>query len=150
MPSLAYAAPAHYAAATEEERAADFKLDSDFCVMRGEHFFVRAVIPVPIVGLDTTFDWGVWVTLSPANFRIYMDTFEDRRRSHLGPWFGWLGNAIEGYPDTLNLKCDVHPQDGGMRPHIQLWAAEHPLYREQRDGMTEKRLIELIESHLHE
>jgi hypothetical protein len=45
------------------------ELTDEQCVIDGEHFFVRARIVIPVIDADTEFDWGVWVSLSPANFK---------------------------------------------------------------------------------
>src|SRR5688572_1151082 len=94
-------------------------LSEDFCALDGEHFFVRCVLQIPIVGSDGRhFGFGVWSTVSATNFKKYIDTFDAGKQSHLGPWFGWFSNRLNGYPDTLNLKCQVHLQDGRQRPYI--------------------------------
>lgn len=59
--------------------------------------------------------------------------------------FGWLCNRIPAYPDTLHLETRVFPQDGDQRPIIRISDvhANHPLYVEQRDGITVERLREI-------
>jgi hypothetical protein len=119
-------------------------LSEDFCIRDGENFFVRAVLEIPILGgAGECFAYGVWSTLSEKNFRIYVDTFDSGDQEGLGPWFGWFSNRLKGYPDTLNLKCQVHPRPGRQRPWIELEATEHPLAMEQRAGITLDRLLEI-------
>ena len=141
LPDLAYDAPLHYHQLPETERAERAKLSSDFCTI-GEDRFVRGVCLLPVAGSEETFGFGVWVSLSAENFARYVETFEDDDQSKLGAMFGWLCNRLPSYPDTLNLQTTVVPQDGGARP--QVWIneahAEHPLYIEQRNGISKKRL----------
>jgi hypothetical protein len=80
--------------------------------------------------------FGVWVTLSKKNFAVYCETFDSGQRGALGPWFGWFSNRLKGYPDTLNLKCRVHPQPARQRPYIELEPTDHPLAIEQRASIT--------------
>ena len=145
VPDLAYAAPIYFDQLPEAERPSRAELSSDFCVIDATDYFIRVVCPLPIQGMDEMFMWGVWVTLSEANFRRYRDSFDDADQSELGGMFGWLSNRIPYYPDTLNLQTTVWPQDGDQRPH--LWVngthADHPLYREQREGMSLARLGEI-------
>lgn len=145
LPDLAYAAPIYYDQLPEAERRDRARLSSDLCVIDAEYHFIRVVCPVPIQGTDRAFMWGVWVSLSEANFRRYEASFDDPEQAKLGGMFGWLSNRIPHYPDTLNLQTTVWPQDGRQRPH--LWVndvhADHPLYREQRDGMRPDRLGEI-------
>ncbi len=45
-------------------------LEQEQCVIKGEHFFVRGRLVIPVTGAapGTEFDWGVWVSLSRGNF----------------------------------------------------------------------------------
>ncbi len=56
--------------------------------------------------------------------------------------FGWLCNRLPPYPDTLELQTSVMLQDDRQRPLV--WVnrvhAEHPLYIDQREGITTERL----------
>jgi len=142
LPDLAFTAPIYYHQLPEAERPQRARLDSDFCVIDAEEFFIRVVCPVPIRGTDEVFMWGIWTSLSETNFRRYEASFDDPDQAKLGGMFGWFSNRIPHYPETLNLQSTVRPQDGNQRPH--LWIneahAEHPLYREQREGMSLERL----------
>ena len=148
LPDLACDAPLHYQQLPEAARAERAKLSSDLCTIdtsEGGDRFVRGVCLLPVADSEETFGFGVWVSLSPENFRRYVETFDDDDQAKLGPMFGWLCNRLPSYPDTLNLQTTVVPQDGGARP--QVWIneahAEHPLYIEQRGGISKKRLGKL-------
>jgi hypothetical protein len=55
----------------------------------------------------------------------------------IGPFFGWLCTKIDYYPEsTLELKTMAHYRGGGLRPRIVLEESQHPLYRQQRDGIS--------------
>jgi hypothetical protein len=64
----------------------------------------------------------------------------------MGPWFGWFSNRLRPYPDTLNLKCQVHPKDGRQRPWIEIESTDHPLAQEYVNGITYERLLEIYEA----
>lgn len=126
-------------------------LTEDFCILNGEHYFVRAVLEIPILGSKgERFGYGVWSTLSEKNFRLYAETFDSGEQDHLGPWFGWFSNRLKGYPDTLNIKCQVHPRGGRQRPLIELDTTDHPLSVAQRDGITFDRLLEIYALNGHD
>jgi len=134
-----------------EGRAGDNYLNEDFCVVAGRRFFVRCVLYLPIIGASgASFGLGVWSALSKPNFDLYVDTFEDDRQGELGPWFGSFANRLEGYPETLDLRCRVLPQDGGQRPHIEVELAPHPLAIEQRKGITFDRLLDIYAANGHD
>lgn len=126
-------------------------LTEDFCKLDGEHYFVRGVLQLPIIGSGgEVFGFGVWSTLSKASFDAYLETFDSGEQAKLGSRFGWFSNRLKGYPDTLNLKCQVLPQDGRQRPLIELEPTEHLLAIEQREGISFDRLLEIYAINGHD
>ncbi len=103
-PPLAYStdAPTYYYAASEEEQAKRSVLTEERCVMDGQHFFVRARIVLHVADADAHFEWGVWVSLSEANYRRRWELRHTEGRESEPPCFGWLSTRLPGYPDTLN------------------------------------------------
>lgn len=129
----------------------DHVLTEDFCILQGQNFFVRGVAYLPIIGAqDSFFGLGVWSSLSKANFDLYVSQFDDGGSEDSGPWFGWFSNNLKGYPDAFRLKCNVHPQSGGRRPHIELEETDHPLSVEQRQGITFDRILDLYALNGHD
>jgi hypothetical protein len=123
----------------------------DFCIIDGEHFFIRCILLLPIIGADgLCFGYGLWSSLSEENFRRYQDGFDEAQQGELGPWFGWLSNRLNGYPDCLSLKCRVHPQNDRQRPEIELEDVDHPLVHEQQNGITLDRLLEIYALNGHD
>lgn len=149
-PSIGFDAPHHYAELDPQEQAAQATLGSDLCTIEhadGCDYFVRACLEIPILGHAEPFIWGVWVSLSAANFARYRDSWtapdlDDR-------YFGWFCNRLPGYPETLNLKTLVHPRGDNLRPWIELAPADHPLVDDARDGLTVARAQALAEQVLH-
>lgn len=126
------------------------ELSDERCVIRGEHFFVRARILLPVVDADVTFDWGVWTTLSEANFQRMSELWTTPGREAEPHYFGWLSTELPGYePSTLWLKCHVLTQPVGERPVLRLEPTDHPLAVEQRDGISTARVREFAELLLH-
>ena len=71
------------------------------------------------------------------------------KRSHIGPFFGWLSAELPLYPSTENLKARVHLRDNGVRPYVELEPTEHPLAIEQRNGITVDRVAEIYAHCVH-
>jgi len=104
MPSFGAHAPLSYYEIPVEQRDTRCRLGSDECVIDESSYFVRGCIELPVHGESEPFVWGVWVSLSEASFRAWLECFDTERRSHIGPFFGWLNAWLKPYPDTVNLK----------------------------------------------
>jgi hypothetical protein len=142
--------PDNWRGIPDDKMDIDNVLLEDFCVVDGEDFFIRGVFEIPIIGLDgERFGYGVWSSLSKANFELYENTFRSGKQAELGPWFGWFSNSLKGYPETMHLKCNVHPRNENQRPTIELEPTDHPLAIEQREGITINRLFEIYEINGH-
>lgn len=147
LPDLAFSAPTQYEEMTPAERERVRKSD-DVCVI-GEDFFIRSTLPLRIIDSDDEFHFGVWVSLSKANFARYLDLFEATDVAGEGPYFGWLCNRFPWYADTLSLKANVHLRPYPTRPWIELEPTDHPLAIHQRDGITAETLAEIFAANEH-
>ena len=148
LPDLAFDSPLQYHSMSDDERRSA-QLTSDTCVINDEDFFVRGLLQIPVHGRDEPFAYGVWVSLSRKNFERYQELFNASDRLDEPPYFGWLCNKLPGYPDTLNLKTNVHLQPYPLRPRIELEPTDHPLALEQGKGISIERLQEIIEANTH-
>ena len=148
LPAVASIAPAQYDWASEAERASDFELTSDTCIWKDEHFFIRCVLEIPFSDRNDALNFGVWSTLSEANFKLHLDAWDQPDRSYLGPMFGWFSNQLPGYPETVGLACQVQPQNDGLRPLITLEPADHPLAKQQASGIRFDEAVLYVHKHL--
>lgn len=133
----------------EGERDERVEGDKDFCVIDGEHYFVRGRLEIPVVDSDEVFAWDVWVSQSAKNFKRTIELMDTEGRESEEPYFGWLSNNLHLYPDTTNLKTNVHTQPVGIVPTIELEPTDHPLAVEQREGITLERVKEIAALILH-
>ena len=136
-------APYHWLQIPESERAQRGKCDADLCMIDRTDFFVRGCLEIPIIGRDDCFVWGIWVSVSEANFERILDLWTAPDVESEPPMFGWLCSQIPHYPRTLELATHVHLRAGGKRPAIELEPTEHPLAVEQRDGISITRVEEI-------
>jgi hypothetical protein len=125
-------------------------LSEDFCVIDGENFFVRCVFEIPVEGMPVKFGYGVWSTLSRANFETYLSVFYDPRPKDIGPWWGWFSNNLKTWPDTRDTGCWVYPQPDRQRPVIVLDDPEHLLSKAQNDGIALGRLMAIYTANGHD
>ncbi|MFE7424343.1 DUF2199 domain-containing protein [Streptomyces sp. NPDC057545] len=132
------------------ENDPDSMLSSEQCVVRNEHFFIKGLIEIPVLGCEEPFSWGVWVSLSRTNFARALDVWETPGREAEQPYFGWLSTELGLYsPRTTNLKTNVHTRPIGRRPAVELEPTDHPLAVEQRTGITRDRVRAIAEAVLH-
>ncbi|MFG3601038.1 DUF2199 domain-containing protein [Micromonospora chersina] len=149
-PPLSYRthAPAYW---SDEVAAADgSELTPDLCVIQGEHFFVQGTVDIPLRDADGAFSWGVWVSLSAANFGRTVELWESRGRESEPPYFGWLSTELPVYGrSTLELKTHVHTQPVGRKPLVEVEPTDHPLAVAQRTGMTMEDVRRIAERLRH-
>jgi hypothetical protein len=122
----------------------------DQCVIDGKDFYLRGRIPVPIIGSDEPFIWGVWAEIGPKDFVRTIEQWKMEGREAMQPFRGWLNTEIPIFGNTINVDVDVWTQRVGRRPHFILTDQDHPLAREQRDGMTLLRAEQIAEQMLHQ
>jgi len=148
---IAYARPQHYFEIPEDERdqRARFndETNADVCIIDGNLFLVRAVLPVPVEG-GKEFRHGVWVLLDEPGFRKYA-TFEDDG-SDEPPLHGRLSSEVPGYPSTFLLPVEIQLGPPTQRPSVRLKPSEHLFSTEQREGITMTRVHELVQAALPE
>lgn len=143
------AAPALWFAIPEAERERRCVLSSDQCIIDDQHFFIVGNLELLVAGVEERFSWDVWVSLSDRNFARACELWEQPGRESEPPYFGWLSTSLPGYPNTLNLKTNVHTRAVGRRPWVELEPTDHPLAVEQREGITLARVREIAELVLH-
>ncbi|WP_167475381.1 DUF2199 domain-containing protein [Nocardia arthritidis] len=125
-------------------------LGEEQCVIEGTHFFVRGRLVLPIIDAEQEFDWGVWVSVSQANFDRMAEVWDSPSRIEEPPYFGWLASELPLYkPTTLELKTNLHTQPVGTRPTVELEPTDHPLAIQQRTGITLAHVQTIAEQLLH-
>lgn len=140
--------PDPWASATDAQRERG-EVNRDMCVLPIEdttHYFIRGELQLPVLdAANEPFAWSVWVSLSGPNMTKTVEHWDDPRRAALPPMFGWLCNWLLPYdPPTTNLAVNVHTRNPGTVPLIELDpTSDHPLAREQVDGITIHRVAEL-------
>ncbi len=151
-PPLSYgvAAPAQWYGIPQQERRKRARLSHDQCEIDGQFFYVVGYIDIPLLDTAGVFQWSAWVSLSKANYERMLKLWNQRGREQEPPYFGWLSTMLPPYPQTLNLKTQVHTRPVGMRPFVELEPTDHPLAVEQRTGITMQRVREIADILLHQ
>lgn len=144
MPGYAFDEPWPWLITPESERTNSL-LTNNHCILRGQDYFVRGCLEIPVIGEEEPFIWGVWVSLSRKNFEREKSLAKDPKRVEEPPYVGWFCSRVPVYPDTLLLKARVHSRPVGTRPAVELQRTDHPLAVEQRSGISVDRVREIFE-----
>jgi hypothetical protein len=120
------------------------KLGDETCVIKGERFFVRGLLEIPVKRRKTPFVWNVWSSVGPEDFGTILEHWISTDRVKDPPYAGALANDLSTvYPSTLNLKLAMKSRPVGQRPSFELDPGDHPLIAEQRGGITVDRVREI-------
>ena len=143
VPAWTYGRPDHWLGLSLEQRALG-ALNDDLCRTPDGHYFVRAVLELPLIGgPEPTFELGVWGSLNAVNFDRYIDTFDHDDQSKLGRMSSYLSNEVRGFPGSHSLKGNLRPQDHRKRPFMDLEPGDHPLALAQREGISFDKALEI-------
>lgn len=152
-PSFGFNEPEQYSSLTQKQRAEMAELSDDLCVIKnGEQTdrFIRAILEIPIHGVQDPFLWGVWVSASEKSFNRYVETYDAPVEGD--GFFGWVCNSIGLYPTSEARPADVYVQTDGTRPRVVLHTSDPELDQlviDQRQGITIERAQQLAERALH-
>lgn len=124
-------------------------LSEDFCVLGGEHFFVRSVLEIPIHGLRDKFAYGCWGSLKKENFETYLEVFDGGSVPASSPWWSWLCNSARPYANDESVGCWMFPQLHRQRPVLKVDNGDHPLAIAQEDGISPEELLEIYQTYGH-
>ena len=149
IPTFGADSPLLYHTLSPNERESRAVLGTDNCIIDNERFLIRGCLEIPVHGEMDPFIWGVWVDISEKDYETYEEVFEERERSNVGPFGGYLGTFLPIYPDTMNLIVRIYLRDNGIGPYIEVYPIDHPLYSEQQNGISYERLAEIYGLVMH-
>ncbi|MGA7991862.1 MAG: DUF2199 domain-containing protein [Thermoanaerobaculia bacterium] len=135
--------PYPYLLIPEAERAARSLIDTDLCVIDEARYFMLGNLELKVLETGGRFSWDVWVELQKADFTHAVKVWETVGREASRPYQAVLATPLSIYPPTVGLVCSVFTRPVGARPGITLHESDHPLYREQSDGITLHRVQEI-------
>lgn len=137
--------PDYYYSISPNEIESRVELEKSLCVVDKEHFFHRGRITIPIVDFKDDLYFDIWTSVSPENFEIRMNCWENPNRKEFGPYFGWVQNQIPTYENTINIKSIAIEQGIDIIPEIEITEENHQLATDQQNGITYKKAMEIIQ-----
>lgn len=125
--------PDDFFALTEEERIDRGKITSDFCQL-DKRYFVRSLIPIPVLERSQNYRWGVWVELSKEDFTTAYDTWDDEDVSQIPGLKGNLANILSEYKNLTAVKGELELKSDS-RP-LCFASEKSKLFSDQNNGIT--------------
>jgi hypothetical protein len=125
-------------------------LSDDFCVVEGKYFHVRAILELPLKGLDKKLGFIAWSNLASNDFAAYVQAAMKGQVPGKGKASGRLMVRLLGYPDTYALKLFLHDRPKPLRPLMVLEDDKHPLVQDQRQGIDLDRLFDIYAAYGHD
>jgi hypothetical protein len=139
---LTFLRPDDAASLSKEERARIVQESSDLCVIEGKRFFVRAILPLSVLDRAEPYNIGLWVEVEQPAFKRIYELWSEPDQANEPPFPANVANTIPTLPRTIGLPAFVYLTGPSTRPSIALSSEEHPLYTEQRSGITLHRAYE--------
>jgi len=130
----------------EEERRRRAYVEDDFAMLqtqKGDRYFVRALLELPIDEEDGYFGYGAWVEVTAADVAALGELWADEEGQRAGPFTGTLANELSPYAFTEGLAVRIRLRDVQLLPLVELADANHELVRAQRHGISRHRAHEL-------
>lgn len=136
-PALGFRRPDPYLDLDTRSRRMSAQATDDLCVIeRGTRSdcFVRAILPLPIIGETISLEYGPWVQIGVGSYLDYVEHYDDPH--HAQDYAGQLATALPGYTNPLSVPVQVITR-GEMRPLLVPDSTfGHPLVRDFYDGIT--------------
>ena len=139
---LAYKLPDDIASMDAEERDAQCKYSDDYVVCNDEYFYVRCVIPLPVVDSDINYSIGAWAQVSQNSFTNIWELWSDPDQVKEPPISALLANTIHLNTHTEDIEVQVQLTGPKSRPTILIRDSKSSLYSEQNHGITVHRASE--------
>jgi hypothetical protein len=76
----------------------------DQCIVDERNFYLRGRIPVPVLGQEQPFIWGVWASVSQKDFIRTNELWKVAGREAEPAYLGRLNTQIPLYGDTLQSR----------------------------------------------
>jgi hypothetical protein len=124
------------------ERESRVQENNDLCILDGKRFFVRALLPLPVLEGVQPYNVGLWVEVSQRDFERVYELWDAADQADEPSFDAQVANDIPLHPPVLGLAARLSLTGPTTRPEVTLETAEHPLVGEQVRGITVHRASE--------
>ena len=142
---MAYKNPGRYFEIPAKERNTRIYFSTDICVIDDSEFYIRGVLPIPVVNSDDEFRWGLWAKVDKDDFDTYSKYWDGNLPDNLPALHGSLSGSMKDYPDSNMTSVEIHLQSGDQRPVFKVISDENSLGIDQRKGITMEKVHSFVE-----
>jgi hypothetical protein len=144
------AEPIYLAKLSAAERAGRVQIDHEagVCILDGATF-ILGLLQIPIRNSDRKFTWTLWVQVAQPDMDNILANWTNPRRAEMDPTPSILVEYFGDYPECERMHVYVRHQEPGKRPLLEVLPTEHPLYKEQTEGITDGRIREIAMAMYH-
>lgn len=139
---LTFKRPADAARMSPGERREHLQESSDLCIIRGERFFIRAVLPLPVKSRADPYRIGLWVEVAQSDFERVYELWDSEEQRSEPPIPAVVANDIPITPGALGHAAELRLVGPSFRPDVLLQPSSHPIYIEQRSEIDVHRIAE--------
>lgn len=144
---LTFARPEPVDQIPEADRATKVKQNKDLSSIGYERFFVRTLLPLPVLERDEPYNLGVWAEVTEEAFFRILDLWDEPDQSTEPAFQATLQNRIPHLPETCDLPVLLHLTGPKTRPTLTVPPSDHPLYVQQCRGITAHIANEYTQGH---
>lgn len=127
--------PADYYGVPPQEREERIFFTPDVCIIDNKVFILRGVLPLPVIGLEQDFRWGIWAIVEESEFARYVKQGDMTDVTNELPFPGVLSGGVPGLRETDLATVAVHVRPGGKRPLFQAVEKDSLLWTMQNEGV---------------
>lgn len=124
------------------DRESRVQENDDICILDGERFFVRALLPLPVLEKAQPYNVCLWVELSQRDFERLYQLWDALDQADTPAFDAHIANDIPIHSSVRGLAACLSLTGPTTRPVVTLRALEHPLAGEQARGITLHRAAE--------
>ena len=136
---LTFRRPDIVAKLSTEEREARVQENKDLCILDTKRFFIRALLPLPVIERDSSYNLGLWVEVSAADFDRIYEIWDAQDQAQEPAFKVQVANDIPFNPPAFGLSAELFLTGPTSRPIVILDLVEHPLVEEQIHGISSHR-----------
>ena len=139
---LSYRKPDAVACMDQEDIDAQCKYTDDYYACEEKYFYIRGILPLPVLEAGRNYHLGVWVQVSSNSFNKIWDLWDDKNQSNEPPIRALLANDIHLHENTQNIEVEIQLTGPTSRPNVIVKDHESSLYKEQQHGIAIHRASE--------